>query len=223
VPEALIKPQDQLAITSHQASSNSQLFQFKLFVCSLKSADTMAQILPIRSNIHIPPISTSDQLNGIETVVLMNYFKPYKRTQKHMSGDFHIATRLSFNESKEHLSFKTWLLQNGYSTMISSCQTSDMVRLGFLSRARGFTYRDDRQEYITSSQQWKDRPFHFRMYFDAFTTKGRTAHVLMIDVDHPNIDIGMQPLSLVGQAFVRFMNQFLIVYKTITYFCGKDN
>ena len=33
-----------------------------------------------------------------------------------------------------------------------------------------------------------------------------------------------KPLSLAGQAFVRFMIQFLIgCFKTFTYFCGKDN
>jgi len=33
-----------------------------------------------------------------------------------------------------------------------------------------------------------------------------------------------EPLSLAGQAFVRFMIQFLVgCFKTFTYFCGKDN
>jgi hypothetical protein len=33
-----------------------------------------------------------------------------------------------------------------------------------------------------------------------------------------------KPLSLAGQAFVRFMIQFLVgCFETFTYFCGKDN
>jgi hypothetical protein len=63
-----------------------------------------------------------------------------------------------------------------------------MVRVGFLSRMRGFTLRADFQDCVTSSQEWKDNPFHFRLYFDAISAKEKFAHVLMIDVDRPRID-----------------------------------
>ena len=43
-----------------------------------------------------------------------------------------------------------------------------------------------------ASAEWKAAPFHFRLYFDAFTAKGTTAHVLMIDVDRPNIELGIR-------------------------------
>lgn len=75
----------------------------------------------------------------------------------------------------------------------NGCQTADMVRIGFLSRVRGFTYRDNLQDYITKSLEWKKSPLPFRMYFDTFVAgaKGRLAHVLMIDVDRPSIEIGV--------------------------------
>jgi len=67
-----------------------------------------------------------------------------------------------------------------------------MVKIGFLSRVRGFIYRGGLQDYIITSAEWRATPFHFRLYFDAFTAKGKTAHVLMIDVDRPNIEVGIR-------------------------------
>jgi hypothetical protein len=42
------------------------------------------------------------------------------------------------------------------------------------------------------SAEWKAFPFYFRLYFDAFTAKSKTAHVLMIDVDRPSIELGIR-------------------------------
>jgi len=83
-------------------------------------------------------------------------------------------------------------MQFGYIIAKNSCQTADMVRIGFLSRVRGFTLRNDCQDFITSSPEWRETPFQFRFYFDAMGTKGCTAHILMIEVDRPNIEFGLQ-------------------------------
>jgi len=44
-----------------------------------------------------------------------------------------------------------------------------------------------------NSDLWKGNPFHFRLYFDTFSTnaKGSLTYVLMIDVDRPSIEKGM--------------------------------
>ena len=63
------------------------------------------------------------------------------------------------------------------------------------SRVHGYTYRDDLQDLIiTTSENWKKQPFHFRLYFDTLMAgnKGKTAYVLMIDVDRPSINIGIK-------------------------------
>jgi len=171
---------------------SNQLLLFQSFVKSIKSADNTTKILPIRSDVKIYPLSTTDQINTLEHIGLINYFKPYKRTQKTLSGDFCISTRLTFDSLKEHPAFNTWLMHNGYNASYNACQSADMVKIGFLSRVQGFTFRGDLQDYIMSRAEWKASPFHFRLYFNAFTTKGKTAHVLMIDVDHPNIHLGMK-------------------------------
>jgi hypothetical protein len=87
---------------------------------------------------------------------------------------------------------QTWLAQNGYSILWNACQTANMVRIGFLNRVRSFTFRDDLHTYITSSAEWKQNPFHFRRYFDAFGSKDKTAYVLMIGVERPKLEIGIQ-------------------------------
>lgn len=170
----------------------NQLALFKSFVKSIKSADQSACILPIRSDVKIYPLSTTDQINSLEHIGLTNYFKPYKRTQKTLSGDFCISTKLPFESVRDHPAFNTWLMHQGYYVTYNACQTADMVKIGFLSRVRGFTFRGDLQDYIMGSAEWKASPFHFRLYFDAFTVRGKTAHVLMIDVDRPNIELGIR-------------------------------
>ncbi|MFN9980369.1 MAG: hypothetical protein ACK53Y_10665, partial [bacterium] len=42
------------------------------------------------------------------------------------------------------------------------------------------------------SEEWKATPFHFRSYFDAFTVRNKTAHVLMIDINRPNIETAIR-------------------------------
>ncbi len=175
---------------AHFKSSVSQLNLFKSFAKCLKTTDHTIQILPIRSDLKVHSVHTTDQINRLEEVGLPTYFKPYKKTQQHISGDYHITSELAFENLRDHKNVQTWLIQHGYSMLWSNCQTSDMVKIGFLSRVRSFTFRDDLQSFITASSEWKAQPFQFRMYFDAFTAKGQTAYVLMIDVERPKIELG---------------------------------
>jgi hypothetical protein len=77
---------------------------------------------------------------------------------------------------------------NGYNITLNGRKTLDMVKIGFLTRVRGFTYRDDMKTHIMDRSKWKEAPFHFRLYFESFSTnaKGKMTYVLMIDVDRPN-------------------------------------
>ncbi len=83
---------------------------------------------------------------------------------------------------------------NGYNAMLNTCQTSDMVRIGFLNQVRTLTFRDDLSAHIMQCDKWKTSPFHFRLYFDSFSTntKGSLTYVHMIDVDRPSIELGME-------------------------------
>jgi hypothetical protein len=141
--------------TPYVANTPSQLNLFKSFCKSLKSIDPQLQVLPMHNDHQIHPISTTDQINNVDEIGLLNFFKPYKRTKKTLSGDFHIGTKLTFNELKANTNFTMWLHMNGYNVMLNSCQTSDMVRIGFLNHVRTFTYRDDLKMHIMQSDQWK--------------------------------------------------------------------
>jgi hypothetical protein len=119
---------------------STQLNLFKSFSKCIKSIDNSSLILPIHSDINIHPISTTDQINIIEPVSIINYFKPYKRTNKTLSGDFHTGTKLSCEELKNNKTLQTWFHNHGYGIILSGCQTADMVRIGLLSRVRTFSY-----------------------------------------------------------------------------------
>jgi hypothetical protein len=156
--------------TPYVANAPSQLNLFKSFCKSLKSIDPQAQILPMQNDRQINPLSTTDQINKVDEIGLLNFFKPYKRAKKTPSGDFNIGTKLTFDEVKTHINFTTWFHMNGYNIILNSCQTSDMVRIGFLNRVQNFTFRDDLKMRIMQSDQWRANQFHFRLYFDSFST-----------------------------------------------------
>jgi hypothetical protein len=105
---------------------------------------------------------------------------------------------LIFDEVKNHKNLSTWFHLNGYNMTISGCQSSNMVRIGFLSRVHGLTCRDDMQDFIINTEQWKQNEFHFRLYFDIFSsgTNGQNTYVLMIDVGHPNIENAIKYFQL---------------------------
>jgi hypothetical protein len=170
----------------------SQLNLFQSFAKCLKATDNIVQVLPIRSDTKIHALTTTDQINHLEPIGIQTYFKPYRKTQLHISGDYYIASKPSFQDLREHKNVQTWLVQHGYGMLWSNCQSSDMVKIGFLSRVRTFTFQDDLQKHITSSPEWKAAPFHFRIYFDSFNSRTKSAHILMIDVERPKIEVGLQ-------------------------------
>ena len=127
----------------YPAATLSQLTLFKTFCKCLKSIDNQTQILPLRNDIKINPLTTTDQINNLEEVGVPNYFRAYKRTKRTLSGDFYIGTKFTFEELIENSHLLTWFMQHGYNITLNGCQSSDMVRIGLLTRVRGFTYRDD--------------------------------------------------------------------------------
>jgi hypothetical protein len=121
-------------------------------------------------------------------------YQPTSDPIRTLSGDFHISSKLSFEEFQSNINLLTWFTQYGYNIIKSSCQTADMVKIGVLSRVRGFSFCDDLSQYIMAMLQWTSHKVHFRLYFDTLSA-GKSealADVLMIDVDRPNGDHGVQ-------------------------------
>jgi hypothetical protein len=121
----------------------SQLTLFKSFCRCLKSVDSQTQILPLRNDIKINLLTTTNQINHLEDIGIPNYFRAYKRTKKTLSGDFYIGTKYTFEELIANSNLITWFMQHDYNIMLNGCQSSDMVCIGILTRVRGFTYHDD--------------------------------------------------------------------------------
>jgi hypothetical protein len=146
-------------IPSYRTTSPlTQLQLFKSFSKCLKSIDTQAQFLPIRNDRRLNSLSTTDQLNSVDENSLQNFFKAYKHMKKTLSGDFHIGTKLTFEDLISHKDMESWFIMHGYNIILNGCQTSDMVKIGFLSRVRGFTYCDDLKSYITDSDSGFNPP-----------------------------------------------------------------
>jgi hypothetical protein len=116
------------------------------------------------------PLTTTNQINNITDVGIVKFFKPYKRNQKSLSGDFHIGTALSFEDLKNLKELINWFHLYGYSITLSGCQSSDMVRIGFLSRVRVFTYCNDLSKHNMSTQEWQSSQFSFQLYFDTLNS-----------------------------------------------------
>jgi hypothetical protein len=81
----------------------------------------------------------------------------------------------------------------GYFLLLNDCQSSDMVKIGFISRVRPFTWREDLQTLIKDSYEWRKNPFHFRMFFGSISCnkKSSTAPVLMVEVEREKITAGL--------------------------------
>jgi hypothetical protein len=105
----------------------------------------------------------------------------------------HILSSLSFQELCLHPKVSDWMNLNGYYLVLSDCQTSDMVRIGFLSRICQFTWCDDLRLMIKDTLEWRENPFQFRLYFGSISCnkRGTMAQVLMVEVEHDNIAAGI--------------------------------
>jgi hypothetical protein len=68
-----------------------------------------------------------------------------------------------------------------------------MVLVGLLSRVNSMTWRDDLKNEIMSLTEWQDNPFFLRLNPSTLScnVKCTMTSVLMIDVDHPNINRGL--------------------------------
>jgi len=64
----------------------TQLSLLKSFITCLKSIDNNLQIMPIRNDIKIHPLTTTDHIQNLPESGPQPYFKAYKKTLKHFQG-----------------------------------------------------------------------------------------------------------------------------------------
>jgi len=68
-----------------------------------------------------------------------------------------------------------------------------MVKAGFLSRVCPFIWREDLHNMIKDTHEWRENPFHSRLYPGSLSCNkhGMMAPVLMIDLETDNISSGL--------------------------------
>jgi hypothetical protein len=180
------------AVRQYQSVTDALPLLKSLFKTILQTSQN-TKILTIRDNNPVHPMKTTDQINALSMVGAINYFKSSRSAIKSLAGDYHISSPLSFSEFKSHQKISSWLGLNGYHIIFHECQTSDMVLIGFLSRIRPFTWREDLKRYIMETPQWKANPFHFHLYFGTLSSnlKAAMTPIMLIEVDRPKIEQGL--------------------------------
>jgi len=156
--------------------------------------------------------SAVNELHAISAKILFKASKP----NSSLAGDFHISSSLSYEEFSLHEKIQNWLTLQGYYIVLCDCQTSDMVRIGFLSRVRPFVWREDMRTLIQSTALWQSNPFQFRLYPGSLSChkKGIICPVLMVETERDKIAEGLEffchafdgenPLSPCGIAYPFF-------------------
>jgi hypothetical protein len=161
----------------------------QFFHCILSTSSV--HFLPIQTVNQVSLLKTTVQINNLTAVGVKNFFKA---TRNNISGDFRVSSLLSFQDLSLHAKVTNWLNLHGYYMVLCNCQTSDMVKLGFLSHVRPFIWREDLCLMIRATPEWKADPFHFRFYPGsvACNKKGIMAPVLMINVERKKISSGLE-------------------------------
>jgi hypothetical protein len=173
-------------------SSLTFLPQLKRFFQTILATSSIT-ILPIRMDSQAQPLKLTSQVNELTLIGSKTFLKASRHTGGSIAGDLHIATTLSFEEVCNHPTITNWMTLNGYYLILSDCQSSDMVKIGFLSRIRPFTWREDLRTTIKDTLEWRENPFQFRMFYGSLSCnkKSKTAPVLLVEVERGNISAGL--------------------------------
>jgi hypothetical protein len=96
----------------------------------------------------------------------------------------------------------------GYYMVKCDCQTSDMVKVGFLTRVRPFVWRGDLRNEIKNTALWQSSPFQFHLFPGSLSwnKKGIMAPVMMVEVERDEVSTGLEffPLSSCGLSYLFF-------------------
>ncbi len=171
------------------SKTHSQLLKFLYCLLSIGGVS----ILPIQKDSKASPLSSTHQINELSLAGAKIFFKASKPNSGSLAGDFHLTTTLSFDELSSHPKLSIWMTLQGYYMVLCSCQSPDMVRIGFLSRVRLFVWREDMVEAIKSIVEWDKNPFQFHLYPGSisFNKKGVMAPDLMVAVKRDQIKNGL--------------------------------
>jgi len=163
----------------------------KFFHCLLSTSSV--SILPIRNDSSVSPLKTTHDINELMQIGARHFFRPSKPNSGSLAGDFHLLSTFTYDELVLHPKLAPWMNLQGYYMVKCVCQSSEMIRVGFLSRVRPFIWREDLANMIRSICEWESSPFQFRLYPGSLSCnkKGLMTPILMVEVARGDVSAGI--------------------------------
>jgi hypothetical protein len=182
-----------LARRTRESSTSTDSLSFLKKKFHVLISTSQVSILPVRNDSKVSPLKTTSQVNELTVIGAKRFHKASKPNRFNISGDYHLSSSMTFDELCSHQKIYEWLHAHGYYLVLSECQSSDMLKIGFLTRVRPFTWREDLRDMIKNSLEWRENPFQFRLFFGSSSSnkKGVMAPVLMVEVERDNVSSGM--------------------------------
>ncbi len=87
-----------------------------------------------------------------------DFFCPSKPNSASLARDYHLLSSLTFDELTSHPKLVPWMSLQGYFLVFSTCQSSEMVRIGFLTQIHPFLRRKDLCDMIKATEEWTTNP-----------------------------------------------------------------
>jgi hypothetical protein len=134
-------------------------------------------------------MKTTAAVNELHAISAKFFFKASKSNGS-LAGDFHTFSSLSYKEFSLHEKIQNWLTLQGYYIVLCDCQTSNMLRIGFLSRVRPFVWREDMRTLIKSTALWQSDSFQLWLYPGSLSCneKGLMCPVLMVETERDKVE-----------------------------------
>ncbi len=153
----------------------------------------VVQILPIRNDSQASPLQHLHQVNELAVVGAKVIFKASKPNSASLAGDFHVSTTLMFDQLCSQEAVMNWLTLQGYYVVLCECQTSDMIKIGFLSQVHPYLWCTDLCDMIKDMDHYQDGPFQFWLFPGSLSCskKGTSAPVLMVEVEWEHVLTGL--------------------------------
>jgi len=150
-----------MARQKHQGyGATAFLHPLKKFFHVLLSTRAIS-ILPVRNDSKASPIRLTLQVNELTQIGARVFFKASKASGGLIAGDFHVLSSLPYNELSSNEIISNWMALQGYYMVKCDCQSSDMVKIGFMTRVRPFVWREDLRNKIKDMALWQSSPFQF--------------------------------------------------------------
>jgi hypothetical protein len=133
-----------------------------------------------------------------------------------IAGDFHVLSSLPYNELSSNMIISNWVALQGYYMVKCDSQSSDMVKIGFLTGVCPFDWREDFRNEIKDMALWQSSPLQFRLFPGSLSCNKKCimAPVMMVELERDEVSSGLEffchaftgdnPLSSCGLSYLFF-------------------